>query len=215
MSSSAIAVKAPFERSVFVNCPFDDDYLPLLHAMVFAIHDCGFIARLSVEDTGGSEMRVEKIVRLIRESRLSIHDVSRVELSKKSKLPRFNMPFECGLALGCIRYESKPLGRDFLLMTAVQYQDQKALSDLAGQDAMSHNNEPAKVIAAVRNFLSAKKSPGAHMRGEAAIADRYARFRAAVASLAPTLGISATEIVRFDYLRDWMSATTWWLATKA
>ena len=64
---------ADYEDSVFVNCPFDDGYLPLLHAMLFAIHDCGFIARLAVEDTGGSEMRIDKITRVIRESRYSIH----------------------------------------------------------------------------------------------------------------------------------------------
>jgi hypothetical protein len=34
-----------YEYSVFVNCPFDAEYRPLFHAIVFAIHDCGFAAR--------------------------------------------------------------------------------------------------------------------------------------------------------------------------
>ncbi|MBS0448561.1 MAG: hypothetical protein JSR59_21780 [Proteobacteria bacterium] len=92
----ARAVKSPYELSVFVNCPFDDDYLPLLHAMVFAIHDCGFLARSAVEETGSNEVRVEKIVRIISECCYSVHDISRVEISA-SRLPRFNMPFERGL----------------------------------------------------------------------------------------------------------------------
>jgi hypothetical protein len=37
-------VKPPFERCVFVNRPFDARYLPLPHAMLFAIDDCGFVA---------------------------------------------------------------------------------------------------------------------------------------------------------------------------
>ena len=34
-----------YDVSVFLNCPFDDGYRSLLHAALFAIQDCGFIAR--------------------------------------------------------------------------------------------------------------------------------------------------------------------------
>ncbi len=110
------SVEAPVELCVFLNCPFDDAYLPLLHGMLFAIHDCGYVARIALEDTGSNETRIDKIVRIIRESRLSIHDISRVELSEPSKLPRFNMPFECGLAMGAIRFGASTQ-RDFLLLS--------------------------------------------------------------------------------------------------
>ncbi|MEA2238824.1 MAG: hypothetical protein QOC81_3548 [Thermoanaerobaculia bacterium] len=30
-----------YERNVFINCPFDDDYAPLFEAIVFAINDAG------------------------------------------------------------------------------------------------------------------------------------------------------------------------------
>ena len=56
----------PFERCVFVNCPFDDDFLPLLHALVFAIHVCGFIARIAVEDTGSNETRLGETLPSLR-----------------------------------------------------------------------------------------------------------------------------------------------------
>ena len=39
-----------YDVSVFLNCPFDDAYRPLLHAALFAIQDCGFIARTALED---------------------------------------------------------------------------------------------------------------------------------------------------------------------
>ena len=47
--------------------PGDDDFLPILHAILFAIHDCGFVARIAVEDIGSNETRLDKIARIIRE----------------------------------------------------------------------------------------------------------------------------------------------------
>jgi hypothetical protein len=88
------------ERDVFINCPFDAKYRPLLRGLLFAVHDCGFRARsaLEVEDSG--EVRVQKIVRIIAESPFGIHDISRVEADPRTNLPRFNMPLELGLFLG-------------------------------------------------------------------------------------------------------------------
>lgn len=194
-------VPASAARSVFVNCPFDADYLPLLHALLFTIHDCGFIARLAVEDAGGAEMRIEKIVRLIRESQYSIHDISRVELSGPSKLPRFNMPFEAGVAFGAVRFDGAA-GRDLLMLEAEAYRDQRTLSDLAGQDTQCHGNDARKLVAAVRTFL-ARKAVGEPTRGEAAIWARYDTFRAALPLMAEAVGISRAEIVTFEYLPDW------------
>ncbi len=208
----------PFERCVFVNCPFDDEYLQLLHAMVFTIHDCGFIARLAVEDTGAGEMRIDKIVRIISESCYSIHDISRVEVSETSKLPRFNMPFEAGLAMGAFRFAQPVVGkprRDFLLLDAVPFRDKQTLSDLSGQDPKIHGGEPRKMVSAVRGFLSAKKGPEQPTRGALAIWNRYRAFEHALPGLAARLEIDNTEIRSFDYLPDWSSVMTGWLATGA
>ena len=92
-----VAARPPpaFDVSVFVNCPFDNQYKPLLDAALFAIHDCGFAARTALEVSGSGVTRLEKIARIIDGSRFSIHDISRVELTASSPLPRFNMPFEC------------------------------------------------------------------------------------------------------------------------
>jgi hypothetical protein len=205
---------APFERCVFVNCPFDDDFLPLLHAMVFAIHDCGFIARLAVEDTGASEMRIDKIVRIIRESCYSIHDISRVEVSASSNLPRFNMPFEAGLAMGSIRFgqaDPRKPSRDFLLLDAVPFRDKQTLSDLAGQDPKIHGNDAEKMVSAVRSFLRAKSPPGSRTRGAHAIWARFERFKLALPTLAKRMRLTEAEITSFDYLSDWISVMAAWL----
>lgn len=210
MENDSKPEKLPFELSVFINCPFDDDFLPILHALVFAIHDCGFVARLAVEDTGSNETRLDKIVRIVQESKYSIHDISRVELSAESPLPRFNMPFECGLALGAIRYENRS-GRDFLLMSGEPFQDKVTLSDLAGQDPKYHQNDPKLAISAVRSFLAAKKTTD-RTRGSTAIFHRYEVFRSALPTIAKKLELSVEEVESFDYLRDYLEISVQWIA---
>ena len=210
---SAATAALPFERCVFLNVPFDQDYLHLLHAILFAIHDCGFIARIAVEDTGSNETRLDKIARIIRESRLSIHDISRVEITVTSPLPRFNMPFECGLALGAIRYGSQR-DRDFLLMTAEPFQDKRTLSDVAGQDSKAHGGDAKTAVSAVRAFLSAKTQPGERTRGADAIWTRFGAFTGSLPQIAQKLQLTGAEIQSFDYLRDWMQAMARWLLTQ-
>ena len=213
VAAAASTRELPFERCVFVNCPFDDDFLPLLHALVFAIHDCGFIARIAVEDTGSNETRLDKIARIIRESRYSIHDISRVEVTPTSPLPRFNMAFECGLALGAIRYGDVS-GRDFLFMSSEPYQDRQTLSDLAGQDAKSHRNDPKTVVEAARSFLAAKNG-GLRTRGTDIIWGRYQRFTTDLPRLAARFELSPAEITGFGYLRDFVQIVATWIGADA
>ncbi len=88
------------EDSVFVNCPFDEEYEELFDAVVFAVHDCGFVARCALEAFDSGEARIDKILAIIAKRKFGIHDISRTELSKNTRLPRFNMPLELGLFLG-------------------------------------------------------------------------------------------------------------------
>src|SRR5689334_25088671 len=90
--------------SVFINCPFDRSYKPLFEALVFVIVRCGFRARCALEIDDASQVRIDKIFRIIEECRFGVHDLSRTELDKSSKLPRFNMPLELGLFLAAKRF---------------------------------------------------------------------------------------------------------------
>ena len=90
----AFGVAAPYTKSVFINCPLDDDYRPILEAIVFGIHDCGFTARSALEVIDAGEVRIDKIRRIIRESKFGIHDISRTQPDRATQLPRFNMPLE-------------------------------------------------------------------------------------------------------------------------
>ena len=68
-----------------------------MEALVFAIHDCGYIARSALEAENSAEVRIDKIAKIIKDCRYGIHDISRTEVSRETGLPRFNMPFELGL----------------------------------------------------------------------------------------------------------------------
>jgi len=76
---------AGYDNSVFINCPLDDAYRSLFEAVVFAVHDCGYIARCALEIDDASEVRIEKIAKIIASCRFGIHDISRTELDAGSR----------------------------------------------------------------------------------------------------------------------------------
>lgn len=85
-----------FESNVFINCRFDPRYKRIFDAIVFTIHDAGFVARCGLEVIDSGQTRLTKLVQIIADCKYGIHDISRIEVGR-AKLPRFNMPFECGL----------------------------------------------------------------------------------------------------------------------
>jgi hypothetical protein len=136
---------------VFINCPFDSDYQPLLEAIVFAVSACQYTPRCASEIIGSGYNRLHKILDLIDICDLSIHDISRVELTK-NQLPRFNMPFELGLALG--RKTNKEHAAKLLVLDCEPLRYLEFLSDLRGCDPLAHKGNPHTVITQVRNWLS-------------------------------------------------------------
>jgi hypothetical protein len=98
----------PFEKCVFINCPFDKDYEGILQAMLFCIVYLGLSPRIATERMNSAEVRLTKLSELIVASKYSIHDLSRCQAEKGGEHYRLNMPFELGLDYGCRRY----FGRD-------------------------------------------------------------------------------------------------------
>jgi hypothetical protein len=194
----------PYDKSVFLNCPFDADYKPILDAVLFCIHDCGFVAQIALQDVG-SQVRLVKIVALIRASRYSIHDLSRIEQ------PRLNMAFECGLCLGAQLFGNRAQQtKDMLILDAEEHRYKKTMSDVSGQDAKSHHNNPNDAIGAVRSFL-ARKSGISPFIGAAAITRRFRRFSDELPELARAAHIDADEMKSLDYLPDLVSFMTTWI----
>ena len=145
-----------FDRNVFINCPFDADFRPILEAILFCLIDSGFEPRIASERLDSGEVRLDKIEQMIRESRYSIHDLSRLQAGKKGEYARLNMPFELGLDYGLAQGGRGRL-RDKRLLVIAQdpYKYQAALSDIAGWDIGTHRGEFDQAIRQVRNWLAA------------------------------------------------------------
>jgi len=189
-----------YDRNVFINCPFDDEYAPIFEAIVFAVHDAGFNARCAREQLDSSEIRLQKIISLIRTSRWSIHDLSRTELDRATALPRFNMPLELGIDLGCKAFSSAHRAKSFLIFDAEQYRYHQYLSDIGGQDIHRHANDPKTAVARVRDWL--RSESGARMiPGGAAIYHRYLIFRSELPDICANLDLDLNELTFVDFSR--------------
>lgn len=140
-------------KNVFINCPFDKEYLSLLRPMLFTILYLDYFPRIASERFNSAEIRIDKICELIVQSKYSIHDISRIESKKKKELARFNLPFELGIDYGCRKFVKTNSNKVFLILEKDRYRFQKALSDLSGVDISNHNNDPEEVVLAVRNWF--------------------------------------------------------------
>ena len=91
----------------------------------------------------------------MRRCRISIHDLSLVRLGGKERLPRFNMPFELGLAVALSRQD--PWYR-FFIFEAERYRLSKTLSDLGGHDPEIHHGSPSGVLEGLLNWMGTPRS---------------------------------------------------------
>lgn len=143
-----------YSKNVFVNCPFDDDYLPLLRPLLFTIVFLGFTPRIALEQLDSAEPRIQKIISLIVDSKYGIHDLSRIQAQQAGEFYRLNMPFELGIDIGCRLFkDGKWAQKRCLILEAQKFQYQAALSDLSNSDIAVHGNEPVKIVTEVRNWL--------------------------------------------------------------
>lgn len=199
-----------FERNVFVNCPFDDDYLPLLRPLLFCVLDLGFEPRIALDGQDSGEARIEKIIALVRESKFAIHDLSRLRAERVGEYYRMNMPFELGLDVGCRRYKSgKWSGKKCLILEAEKYRYQAALSDISGSDIAVHGNQPAEVVTEVRNWLNSQARLRAS--GPSKIWARFNDFMAANYDALVARGFSNLDIQRLP-IDELISDMRIWLA---
>jgi hypothetical protein len=144
-----------FEKSVFINCPFDEEYKPLLKTLLYTLKKLDFIPRISLERNDSGEIRLNKIKELIESSKFGIHDLSRAKASSANEYYRQNMPFELGLDLGCRDYHSDPKFRSkkILILEQEKYSTQKALSDLSFADCKCHNGEAEEIVYLTRTWF--------------------------------------------------------------
>ena len=198
-----------YDQNVFINCPFDRDYEPIFDALVFAVFDCGFRPVCARERMNSAQIRIDKITDLIRDSRYSIHDLCRTEFDERYSLPRFNMPLELGIALGCMKFgRGRQRDKSALILDRHRYRYHKFVSDIAGQDISEHNNQPTRVIEVVRNWLRTESGlldiPGAEY-----ITARYRRFKRNLPAVAAVARLNPARLTYVDYcytISEWLKA---------
>ena len=199
-----------YNYSVFINCPFDPQYRPLMEAIVFAVQDCGYAARSALEVSDTSQVRFEKIATIISACKFGIHDISRTDLDAESRLPRFNMPLELGLFLGAKRFGSgRHKAKNCIVLDLHQYRYQQFISDIAGQDIAAHGGEPVRAIKIIRNWLSDATPKSIRTPGGASIAARYEQFRADLPETCAKLQLQIEDLTFNDYVvqvEEWIQA---------
>ena len=200
-----------YNDNIFINCPFDSTYKPLFDAMIFAVHDCGFIPRCALEEDDASEVRIDKIYNIIADCRYGIHDISRTELDENSNLPRFNMPLELGIFLGAKKFGVEEQKRKkCLILDTKPYRYQQFISDIAGQDIQAHNDTPETIVKNVRNWLRTASRRETIPSGSI-IWRRYRDFRRDLPQTAQECQLTVEDLIFNDYTL----VVTRWLKTKA
>lgn len=145
------------ENEVFLNIPYDEAFIPLYLAYITGLVHLGLVPRATLEISGGTR-RLDKIQQLIQRCRYSVHDLSRVELDgTQQPTPRFNMPFELGMAVAWELTAPKNT-HTWFVFESTHYRLQRSLSDLNGTDPHIHEGTAAGVLRGLGNALN---RPGA------------------------------------------------------
>ncbi|MDE0426829.1 MAG: hypothetical protein OXN25_18410 [Candidatus Poribacteria bacterium] len=201
---------AHYNDNVFINCPFDSAYKHLFDAMVFTIHDCGFIPRCALEEDDASEVRIDKIYNIIADCRYGIHDISRIQLDTISGFPRFNMPLELGIFLGAKKFGIEEQKRKrCLILDTEPYRYQQFISDIAGQDIQAHNDTSETIVKVVRDWLR-NASRRETIPGGNIIWERYQEFIEKLPQTAREARLIPEELIFNDYTL----LVAQWLETK-
>ncbi len=174
----------------------------MFEGIVFTITASGYRPRCALEEEDGTDIRLDKLCRIISECPRSIHDLSRTTV-EDGGLPRFNMPFELGLTIGAKLFGGpKRKKNSAVIMVKDQFKLPAYLSDLGGNDPHAHRDEVVEVVRIVRNYLSQGPS-GAPLPGPALLMERLGDFQRAVPLMAAEKGIGPDELDAFKCYRDY------------
>lgn len=162
--------------AVFLNVPFDAGYEPIFVGLLAALVILGKRPTTVLDVEGPGAPRLERLVELIRSCAFSVHDLSRVSCSGagRAATPRFNMPFELGLAVA-IAGGPRRLRHGFVVLEERRYRLQRTLSDMNGYDPIIHGGSQA---GAIRSMFQVFASTG---HGSVGAARRLARNLATLA----------------------------------
>lgn len=191
--------------SVFINCPFDDDFSPLFRALVFTIYRCGFYPRCAMEEDDGLDNRLSKILRIIEDCKYGIHDISRTEINPGG-FPRFNMPFELGLFYACKHFGTGHGNKIAAIFERTKYSYQQSISDLNGIDTKDHNGDYKILIRKTSTWL-ATASKRKTIPGYIIITQDFDQFEMDLPAILDESGLSLEALTFNDLtaiIEDWL-----------
>ena len=143
---------------VFINVPYDHLFKDLYLAYIAGVSAFGLVPRATLEIPGG-ERRLDRISALVRSCRYSLHELSRVELDiRRPATPRFNMPFELGLAVAWQKMARHQ--HTWFVFESKLRRAEKSLSDISGTDVYIHEGRVRGVLRELGNaFVRITRQP--------------------------------------------------------
>ena len=124
---------------VFLNYPFDDDFVPYSDALHFGTIAANLIPVCLFDQSTQDTPRILNLFNAIRYSRYSVHDLSRIKGEGKENFSRHNCPIELGMAF--FHKSSQPTSHYVAFCVDTPYDYQAAASDLAGLDPLVYECE--------------------------------------------------------------------------
>lgn len=152
-----IAPPVPDPDAVFLNVPFDDAYESLFVTLVGTLLFLGQEPHCVLEVREQGEGRFARIFDIMRNCRMSIHDLSRAGTPA-----RFNMPFELGLA--CALKLSNPADYEVFVLDKQPYRIDRKLSDYKGRDPLIHDGTSDGMRACLFDVFGGAKHSAAEFR---------------------------------------------------
>lgn len=138
--------------TAFINLAYVNSNEELYLALLAGLAGFGLVPVTALHDPG-SDLQLSRIYRLIEQSVISFHDLSYIHLDPPApRTPRFNMPFELGLAVA-VTLSANRQHRWFLL-EQVAHRAAKSLSDISGTNVQIHDGHAPSVLKAVANALA-------------------------------------------------------------
>jgi|SRR5712692_5255710 len=151
-SRSRRTAEAGPELRAFLNIPFDNQYESLYLAFIAGLSGFGLTPQ-TVLQIPGSHRRLDRLTKLISTCHYSFHDLSRVELDHRRPLtPRFNMPFELGLAVAWAEHVNPD--HRWYVFESKSFRVLKSLSDINGTEVYVHGGRPTGLFRQLTNALA-------------------------------------------------------------
>lgn len=146
-----MSVPSVREDYVFLNLPYDTPFERLYLAYIVGVTAFRLFPHITLE-IPDTTRRLDRIQALLHECRYSIHDLSRVQLFRNgSRTPRFNMPFELGLAVSWSSLH--PSRHSWFVCDTVPHRILRSMSDLAGTDINIHEGTIQGVMRELCNMF--------------------------------------------------------------